>query len=308
MSDVNLKAAHDLAAMGQSPARLALGRFLGHRLGVVSALLLILLVVAAVTAPALEAWRDVSAIEQSILNRFEAPSNAHPLGRDELGRDVLARLIRGGQVSLTVGLVTALIGAVIGTGIGLLAGYFGGRLDAALMRVTDGVISLPLLPLLIVLAALDPAKLPLPEGENAALWRIILILSLVSWTTVARLVRGAVLQVRTEDFVRAARALGAGHGRIMLRHILPNVMAPIIVATTLSIGGIILLESVLSFLGLGIQLPTPSWGNMLTGAQDYMINAPHLALWPGLAILITVMAFNFLGDALQAALNPKQPG
>jgi peptide/nickel transport system permease protein len=202
-----------------------------------------------------------------------------------------------------------LVSALIGTAIGLVAGWRGGRLDALLMRLTDGVIALPLLPLLIVLAALDLTKLGLPaafaQSAQANLYRIVALIALVGWTTVARLARGATLALRAREFVRAATALGATPRRIVLVHILPNVASPIIVATTLSIGHIILLESVLSFLGLGIQPPMASWGNMLTNAQELVSTAPLLAVYPGLLIFVTVIAFNFLGDGLQDALDPR---
>jgi peptide/nickel transport system permease protein len=271
-----------LPAHRRSLWRLTWERFVRHRMALASALVLIGLGVAAA---------------------------AHPLGTDELGRDELVRLLYGGRVSLLVGLATAVISAVIGTLIGLVAGYYGGVLDSLLMRLTDTVIALPLLPLLIVLAAVDLSKLGVPAdlatSPEASLYRIILIISLVGWTTVARLVRGAALTLRERDFVLAAIGQGASGPRIMLRHILPNAISPIIVATTLSVGTIILLESVLSFLGLGIQPPLASWGNMLTNAQELIYEAPMLAVWPGLAIFVTVIAFNFLGDGLQDALDPK---
>jgi peptide/nickel transport system permease protein len=241
-------------------------------------------------------------------HRLAGPSLTHPLGTDEIGRDLLLRLLEGGRVSLLVGIVAALAAAGIGTSIGLVAGYRGGRLDAVLMRVTDGVIALPLLPLLIVLAALDPKKLglgALADSDAASLYRIIVLVALVGWTTVARLVRGAALSLREREFVRAAVSMGASPLRIMLVHILPNLASPIIVATTLSVGDIILLESVLSFLGLGVAPPLASWGNMLTGAQETIALAPQLALYPGLLILVTVVACNLLGDSLQRALDPR---
>jgi peptide/nickel transport system permease protein len=284
-------------------------RFLAHRLAMLSALVLALLALAALLAPAIETalGQDTSAVD--LFNRFAPPGAGHPLGTDELGRDLLLRLLYGGRVSLLVGLVAALAATFIGTLIGLAAGYYGGPLDAALMRLTDSVIALPILPLLIVLAAIDLGKLGLPEAiagaENASLLRIIAIIALVGWTTVARLVRGATLSLREREFVRAAVGLGARPWRIMARHILPNVASPIVVATTLSVGNVILLESVLSFLGLGIQPPIPSWGNMLTGAQELVWSAPHLAVYPGLLIFVTVIAFNFLGDGLQDALDPR---
>jgi peptide/nickel transport system permease protein len=244
-----------------------------------------------------------------LLARYAPPSAEHPLGTDELGRDLLARLAHGGRVSLAVAAATAVLAALIGTLVGLLAGYLGGAADALLMRLTDGVMALPLLPLLIVLAAADPAKLGLsPEvmgSEAFAVGRLVVIIGLVGWTTVARLVRASALSVRTRDYVRAAEALGAGPFRIMARHVLPNVASPIVVAATLSVGNIILVESALSFLGLGIRPPLASWGNMLTGAMDVVWSAPALAVWPGAAILLTVLAFNLLGDDLQARLERR---
>jgi len=284
-------------------------RFLRHRLALASLIGLGLLAAVTLAAPLLAAALGLDANRVDLLARFAPPSAAHPLGTDELGRDLLLRLLYGGQVSLAVGLAAALGAAVIGTALGLVAGYYGGSLDALLMRLADSVIALPLLPLLIVLAAVDLAKLGLPAGlatsENVSLYRIVVLIALVGWTTVARLVRGATLSMRAREFVLAAEALGAGAPRVMLVHILPNVVSPIIVATTLSVGNIILLESVLSFLGLGIQPPIPSWGNMLTGAQELIWTAPALAVWPGALIFVTVIAFNFLGDGLQDALDPK---
>jgi peptide/nickel transport system permease protein len=302
-------AARGPGALGVSPGRLVARRFRRHHLAVLSGALLLFLALASLSAPlvALLLGHDPNAVD--LFGRFAAPSLSHPLGTDELGRDLLLRLLYGGRVSLFVGLVGALAAALLGTVIGLLAGYLGGRLDALLMRLTDAVIALPLLPLLIVLAAIDLSKLGLPaelaRSESASLYRILVIVALVGWTTVARLVRGATLSVRERDYVRAALALGAGPLRIMLWHILPNVISPIIVATTLSVGYVILTESVLSFLGLGIQPPLPSWGNMLTNAQELIWQAPGLAIYPGLLIFATVIAFNFLGDGLQDALDPR---
>lgn len=272
--------------------------------------LLGLAVLAALTGMAmLSPWllQDPEAMDLSAL--FAAPSAEHWLGTDELGRDVLARLAQGGRVSLAVAGATALLAAAIGTVLGLLAGYHGGTLDALLMRLTDGVMALPLLPLLIVLAAVDPAKLGIPPerlaDEGIAIARIVAIIALVGWTTVARLVRAQTLSVKARDYVRAATAIGAGPRRIMIRHILPNVASPIVVAATLSVGNIVLIESALSFLGLGIRPPLASWGNMLTGAMNVVWSAPAQALWPGLAIFLTVLACNLAGDGLQRALDPR---
>lgn len=294
---------------GLSPMRLRLRRFRRHLPAVVSLTVLILLGLAALAAPLVERWMGLDATAVDLFARALPPSAEHPLGTDELGRDLLLRLLYGGRVSLAVGLAAALCAALIGTLLGLLAGYYGGWLDSAVMRLADTVIALPLLPLLIVLAAVDLSKLGLPpelaSSEEVSLYRIVGLIALVGWTVTARLVRGAVLSLKRREYVLAAEALGARPARIMWVHLLPNAVSPIVVAATLSVGNVILLESVLSFLGLGIQPPVPSWGNMLTGAQETIWSAPWLAIWPGLLIFATVIAFNFLGDGLQDALDPK---
>jgi len=284
-------------------------RFWHHRLAVFSTVLLITLAFFVLSAPVFEWLLGTDMQTTNLFQRFTLPSSTHPLGTDELGRDNLIRLLYGGRVSLVVGLSAALTAAVIGTLIGLIAGYFGGWVDAALMRVTDSVIALPFLPLLIVLAAIDLEKVGLPqswvESENISLLRIVVIVSFVGWTTVARLVRSRTLALREQTFIKAAEAMGTAPRTIMMRHILPNLSSTVIVATTLSTGNIILLESVLSFLGLGIQPPWPSWGSLLTNAQETIWQSPELAFYPGILIFITVIAFNFLGDGLQDALDPK---
>jgi peptide/nickel transport system permease protein len=298
-----------VAAVSQSPSRRMWRRFLRHRLAVASLLMLATLALASLAAPLVERLLGIDANAADLFLRMQPPSAEHPLGTDELGRDLLCRLLYGGQVSLAVGLIAAVFSAVIGTAIGLFAGYAGGLADRLLMRVNDAVIALPMLPLLIVLAAVDLGKLGLPDtvvqSENVSLYRIVVIVSLFGWNTVARLVRAETLALRQREFVRAAVALGTTPRSIMWRHILPNAVSPIIVATTLSVGQIILFESTLSFLGLGIQPPTASWGNMLTNAQEVIWSAPELAVWPGLLIFLTVIAFNFLGDGLQDALDPR---
>lgn len=297
------------AIVTETPGRAVLDRFLRHRLAVASAVILCVLVVLAVMAPVVEQLLGVDSEAVDLFARYAPPGSANPLGTDELGRDVLVRLLYGGQVSLFVGMTATIAAAILGTAIGLVSGYAGGRFDAFVMRVTDGVIALPVLPLLIVLAAVDLGKLGFSDSilssENVSLYRIVAIVALVGWTTVARLVRASTLSLKTRPFILAARAQGAGAGRIMLRHILPNLASPIIVATTLSVGNVILLESVLSFLGLGIQPPLPSWGNLLTGAQETIWEAPGLAFYPGMLIFVTVIAFNFVGDGLQDALDPR---
>lgn len=291
-----------------APIALALRRFRRHHLALASLAILLVLLALVLLAGVIETLLGVDANRVNLMNRAAPASAEHWLGTDELGRDLAVRLLYGGRVSLFVGLTAALMAAVIGTVIGLCAGYFGGRLDAVLMRTTDSVLTLPTLPLLIVLAAIDLEKvLPsaMANSENVSFIRIVLIVALLGWTVVARLVRGATLSLKERDFVLAAQGSGGSHGRIMFRHILPNLLSPIIVAVTLSVGNVILLESVLSFLGLGIQPPMASWGNMLTNAQETIWEAPALALWPGFFIFVTVMCFNFLGDGLQDAFDPK---
>ena len=272
-------------------------------------LLLALIAVLSFAGPPLGTALGIDLNAVDLLDRFAGASPLHPLGTDELGRDVLLRLLAGGRVSLVIGIAAALAAAAIGTLVGLAAGYLGGWTDRALMRLTDAIIALPLLPLLIVVAALDLNKLGLPaalaRSDDISLLRIVALAVLVGWTTAARLVRGATLVTRNRDFVRAARSLGAGVPHILRVHILPNVLAPLIVATTLSVGDVILLESVLSFLGLGIQPPLASWGTMLSNAQQLMSTAPLLAIYPGAMIFLTVIACNLFGDALQQRFDRR---
>ena len=282
--------------------------------GLLGGALLLALALLTLAAPLIESLLSgaygIDADTVDLFARNAGPSAAHWLGTDELGRDLLLRLLYAGRISLLVGVAGACLASVLGTLIGIGAGYAGGALDALLMRLTDAMIALPLLPLLIVLAAVDLEKVGLPPGlvrsDAASLYRIILIVGLFGWTTVARLVRATTLQVRSHEYVRAAHALGVSPLRIALVHILPNVLSPLIIATTLSVGNMIMLESVLSYLGLGIQPPIPSWGNMLGSAQETMQTRPALALYPGLLIFVTVLAVNFLGDTLNARLDPRK--
>ncbi len=292
-----------------SPSALVWRRLQRHRLAKVSLAFLATMLVLSLAAPLIAELRGIDPTATDLLRRLEPPSARNWLGTDDLGRDLLQRLLDGGRVSMLVGLSGAALSALLGALIGVVAGYRGGRLDALLMRFTDGVIALPLLPLLIVLAAIDPAKLGIPtsvaQSETFALYRIVAIVALTGWTTAARLVRAETLSLKQRDFARAAQALGARPARIMFRHILPNAAGSLVVATTMSAGTLILLESTLSYLGLGTQPPAASWGNMLTGAQELLQDAPILALWPGLLIFLTVIACNFLGDGLQDALDPR---
>lgn len=261
--------------------------------------LLALLLLAALAAPLAAAALGHDPFLPDLFNRFAPPSALHPLGTDELGRDLLLRLLEGARVSLAVGLLAALAATVIGTLVGLMAAWRGGIWDAVLMRLADGLLALPALPLLVILAALDPAVVGLPRGEAGAdILRIAVLLAAFGWVGVARLVRATALSVLARDFVRAARAMGVSEGRVLWRHVLPELAAPIAIATALAVGGAVLAESTLSFLGLGIAPPAPSWGNMLANAQELVFQAPLAALWPGLAILLTVLGCNLVADGV----------
>jgi len=271
-------------------------RFARHRAALFSACLLFVFVLIATVGPFLSPY-EYDAITYT---GAQPPSLHHPLGTDELGRDEATRLMYGGRVSLMVGIVVAVLASGIGTVVGMTAGFYSGRVDNALMRFTDMMMALPLLPLLMV-AGLVFNDLGLPS-----IWVIPLILGVLEWMVVARLVRGAFLALREKEFVEAARAMGASDWRIITRHLLPNAVAPIVVSATLVVGAAIIVESVLSFLGFGIQPPTPSWGNMLSSARSTMVLHPWLVWAPGAAIVATVLSVNFLGDGLRDALDPTQ--
>jgi peptide/nickel transport system permease protein len=292
-----------------SPWTLRWRRFRKHRAGMASLGLLLLLLLFVAAAWPTAHWLGVDPYETDLLSQYGPPSPQHPLGTDDGGRDELVRLMLGGQMSLLVGVLSTAVGSVIGLLIGVTAGYFGGRTDSLLMRFTDGVIALPLLPLLIVLGALDLTKLgfssEFAHSGAAGFWRVVIIIAVVDWTSIARLTRAATMALRERDYVRSARASGGGAAYVMGTHVLPNVATPLIVAVTLTIGRVILFESVLSFLGFGIVPPTPSWGNMLNNAQDMVTTAPAIAIYPGLLIFVTVIAVNFLGDGLQHAFDPR---
>ncbi len=259
---------------------------------------------------ALDTLQNISSPKKSELTSMvKSFETFHILGTDELGRDVLMRLIYGTRVSMGVGILVAIVSALLGLIIGSIAGFYGGLIDTVLMRVTDALLSLPLMPVLIVVAAIDLQKIPFMQAlistGNESILKLVFIFCLFSWMTVARLVRGSILSLREREFVLAARTLGARDRTIIFRHMFPNVIAPLLVSVTLGVGESILFEAALSFLGLGIQPPTPSWGNMLFNAQELIYQAPYLAILPGLLIFFVTISFNYLGDGLQDAIDPK---
>jgi peptide/nickel transport system permease protein len=263
-----------------------------HRLALVSFVGVVVIAALCLAAPLLAPF-EFDQIDLS--NIRQPPTAGHWLGTDDLGRDLLTRILYGGRVSILIGLLAAVIGTGFGSLVGAVSGYYGGVIDNALMRLTDVVYSIPTLPLLIVLASYTQAD----AGSMAV------AIGVLSWMATARVVRGEVLTIREMEYVEAARSLGATNARVIVRHILPNTVGPIVVGATLAVGNAIILESSLSFLGLGVQPPTPTWGNMLMDAQSTMSTQPWLSIFPGVAILGVVLAVNFLGDGLQDALDPK---
>jgi peptide/nickel transport system permease protein len=235
------------------------------------------------------------------------PSLAHPLGADDLGRDLLARVLLGGRVSVAVGLVAMLIAVTVGTFIGAVAGYSGGWIEGALMRLTDLFLALPTLPLLLMTIYLFRDELRRRLGPELGIFLLIVtLIGLLNWMPVARLVRASFLSLKQQEFVQAARSIGAGDTSIMLRHILPNVAGPITVAATVGVGAAIIAESSLSFLGLGFPPDVPTWGRLLFDAKNYLQLAPHWALASGALIFLTVLGINYMGDGLRDALDPRR--
>jgi peptide/nickel transport system permease protein len=269
-------------------------RFIRHRLALAGSVVIFVLILSAALAPLIAPYDPEAVAPRQRFQGILTPG--HALGTDELGRDVLTRLMYAGRVSLTVGFAAMLVTIMLGSIVGLLSAYYGAWVDALLMRVTDVFLCFPTVYLLLVLAAfVSPSVLS-----------ITLIVGVTAWMEVARIVRSQFLSVKALDFVTASRALGASDRRIMFHELLPNGMAPIIVAATLNVANAILAESYISFLGYGIQPPRASWGIMLKNAQDFFTRAPHLAILPGVAITLSVLAFNFVGDGLRDALDPRQ--
>ncbi|PLR68953.1 MULTISPECIES: oligopeptide ABC transporter permease [Bacillaceae] len=269
-------------------------KFVKNKLAVIGAIFLFIIISAAIFAPVIAPYSPES---QDLLKKLVPPGGENILGTDRFGRDMLTRLLYGAQVSLLVGFASVIGSITIGTVVGAIAGYFGGIIDAILMRFVDIILSIPQLFLLITLITI------FKPGVD----KLIIIFAVLGWTTTARLVRGEFLSLRTREFVLASKTIGTKSFTIIFSHILPNAFGPIIVSATLSVGTVILAESTLSYLGLGIQPPVPSWGNMLQDAQNFtiLLTSPWYPLLPGLLILFTVLAFNFVGDGLRDALDPK---
>ncbi len=274
--------------------KITINKFMKNKLAVIGAVMLFIIITLAILAPWITQFEPQ---KQSLLNKLQSPGGEHWLGTDRFGRDVFSRILYGARISLLVGFASVAGSITIGTVIGAVAGYFGGKIDAILMRIVDVIISIPTIFLLITLVTI------FQPGVD----KLILIFALTGWTFTARLVRGEFLSLRTREFVLASKTIGTRSHTIIFSHILPNAMGPIIVSATLGVGGVILAESALSYLGLGIQPPTPSWGNMLQDAQNFTIMLKHwwYPLFPGLMILFTVLSFNFVGDGLRDALDPK---
>ena len=279
---------------GQSYWRMVRKRFLRHRPAVAGLVLLTLMVAVVVAAPLLLPY-EYDAQDVELIGSPGKVNAAHWLGTDELGRDALTRLIHGGRVSLAVGLAGALVATLFGTLVGALAGFHRGWIDSLLMRSTDVMLSIPALPLVLLLSGLFRPSIVLLVG----------LVGLLIWMPTARLVRSQFVTLRERDFVEAARALGATGLRVMLRHILPNAVGPVMVSATLAVGHSIMLESALSFFGFGVQPPVPTWGNLLNAASPWLTSAPWLAIPPGLCIFATVLSVNFLGDGLRDALDQR---
>jgi peptide/nickel transport system permease protein len=257
---------------------------------------LVLLAVAAASLLGPFALPDPLAQPNILGGAMQPPSLGHPFGTDELSRDVLSRVVSGGRVSLAVAFLAVGLSITLGAAIGLVAGYFGGRVDVVLMRLVDGALAVPRLFLLLLLLAVT---------QRVPLALLVLLIGTTGWFTTSRLVRGEILRLREESYVWAAEALGASRRRIIFRHLLPNTLGPLLVAATLAVGAVILLEAGLSFLGLGIQPPAPSWGGMILDARQVLVTAPWVGIFPGLAITITVLSANLFGDALRDAVDPR---
>ncbi len=303
--------AHSLAQMEESTTTQSMfsitwRRFRAHRMALVGLTLLVFVVLYIIVGSFI--YTERYANDLSLKEKWNPPNAAHLMGTDHVGRDVMARTVYGGQISLAISILSVLVTTVLGTTLGLLAGYYGGAIDSLLMRIAETLLAIPILFLLLVLSKFLGGKIPeidvLGREISGSVAVIILVLGFTTWMLLARLVRANVLTLREQEFVIAARSVGAGNLRIIFVHILPNTLAPIIVSATLGISGVILIEAYASFLGLGVQPPTASWGNMVQLAMARFDKAWWLWFFPGILILLTVLSVNFIGDGLRDALDP----
>lgn len=287
-----------------SPGLEAWRRFRRHKLAVVSAAILVFMVLAVLVGPFF--W-TVAINDIDFSSQLEGPSWAHPLGTDDLGQDLLARMLYGGRISLAVGLAAMMVAVFVGTLVGAVAGIARGSIDTALMWLTDLFLSLPQLPLLLLVIYLFRDTLKEIAGPEVGVFiLIVIVIGGLRWMPVARLVRAQFFSLREKEFVEAARALGASTPRVVVRHILPNSLGPVIVAGTIDVAAAIIAESTLSFLGLGFPPDIPTWGRLLYDAKDYLDFAPHWAIFAGAAIFLAVLTINFIGDGLRDALDPRK--
>jgi len=290
-----------------SLSQLVWRRFRRHKMAIFGAAALVLLFLYSFGGALIYSESYANFADTSL--RLKPPSTQHPFGTDTIGRDVLARTIYGGQISLIIGLLAVLIEIIIGILFGALAGFYGGTVDSLLMRITEAMLNVPEIFLLIVMAKFFGGNMPemnlFGRVISGSVIVIVLIIGLTSWMYLARIVRSQFLSLKEHEFILAARATGTSNVEIIFRHILPNTAAPIIVSATLSVANAILAEAYISFLGLGVQPPTATWGNMLDGANNYLESAPWLWFFPGFLILLTVLSVNFLGDGLRDALDPR---
>lgn len=289
----------------RSPTQMAWRSFRRHKPAMAGLTIVLILALASIFAPVLTPY---DAEKTDLDAMLEPPSFKHPMGTDELGRDLLTRLLYGGRVSLSIGVLAMVLAVLIGSLVGGLAGFYGGWVDNVLMRLVDMMLAFPSLFVLIILAlALRDLPIEALRGTAfASVFSIVLVIAILSWMSVARLVRASFLSIREREFVLAAEGLGVPNRRIMVRHMLPNAISPIIVAATFRVATSVITESGLSYLGFGVQPPTPTWGNMLKNAQMLMTRAPWTAIFPGLMIFVTVIAVNFIGDGLRDALDPRK--
>lgn len=297
----------DLETPPLNLSQLAWRRFKRHIPAIVGLVVLGLLVLYAMGGSLFISEKYANFNDTSI--RLQSPSAAHPFGTDSIGRDVLARTIYGGQISLLIGLTAVVVETILGILVGAIAGYYGGLVDSILMRITEAMLNIPEIFLLIVMAKYFGGKIPevdlFGRTFSGSVIVIVLIIGLTSWMYLARIVRAEFLSLKENDFVLAARATGTSNFEIIFRHIMPNSIAPILVSATLGVANAILSEAYISFLGLGVQPPTATWGNMLDGANNYLDSAPWLWFFPGILLLLTVLSINFLGDGLRDALDPR---